>query len=129
MEKIILSDNTEIQISEGASLERIVLETEDFAGLGPIATAIKKGGNLDTVQFVSGKKVTGEYEDMKLITPLFQEVDVTEDGKVQAVFTIREKTEIEKEIDAVKAGQEIQDGAIADLGDIVSGMTEGSAEL
>lgn len=128
MEKIILSDNTEIQICEGASLERIVLETEDFAALGLIATAIKKSGNLDTVQFMSGKKVTGEYSDMKLITPLFQEVDFTKDGKVQAVFAIREKTEIEKEIDAVKAGQEIQDGAIADLGDVVSEMTEGSKE-
>lgn len=128
MEKIILSDNTEIQIHEGASLERIVFEVADFAALGPIAAVIKKDGNLNTVQFVSGTKVTGEYSDMKLEAPLFREVDIMEDGKVQAVFAIREKTEMEKEIDAMKAGQGIQDGAIADLGDIVSEMIEGSVE-
>ena len=50
------------------------------------------------------------------------------DGKVEATFSLREKTELEKRLDAIEEGQSIQDGAIADLGEVVSTMAEGGAE-
>ncbi|MFQ9940841.1 MAG: hypothetical protein ACLRV8_08075, partial [Blautia hansenii] len=59
--------------------------------------------------------------DMKLETPLFKTVDYTKEKKVIATFGIREKTELEKEIDKIKAQQVAQDGAILDLAGLVGG--------
>ena len=58
---------------------------------------------------------------MKLENPLFTDVDYTEDKKVMAAFGIREKTEVEKRLDSIEAGQQIQDGAILDLASVVGG--------
>ena len=121
MEKIILADNTEIEIREGASLSRNVVVVADFADLKTVAEAITKTGNLKTVKYKSGDQVTGNYNDMKLKSPLFTAVDYTEDKKVMAAFGIREKTEVEKRLDSIEAGQQIQDGAILDLASVVGG--------
>ena len=43
MEKMILSDNTEIEIKEGASIWDITAVANDFTALGTIAGSIKKG--------------------------------------------------------------------------------------
>lgn len=124
MNKFILSDNTEIEIKEGASLGAIVAVVDDFTALGTVADALTKVGNLNTVQFETEGTVTGEYTGMKLESPLFKAVDVV-GGKVLATFGIREKTETEKRLDALESGQEIQDGAIGDLGEVVSTIAEG----
>ncbi|MFQ9940817.1 MAG: hypothetical protein ACLRV8_07945, partial [Blautia hansenii] len=76
---------------------------------------------LDTVQYKSEEQVTGEYKDMKLEIPLFREVGYTDDKKVVATFTIREKTEIEKRLDKLEKGQAVQDGAILELAGVVGG--------
>lgn len=121
MEKIVLADNTEIEIQEGASLGRNVAVVADFADLKTVAEALTKEGNLKIVKYKSDDQVTGNYEDMKLESPLFSAVDYTEDKKVMAVFGIREKTETEKRLDSIEAGQQIQDGAILDLASVVGG--------
>lgn len=121
MEKMIVSDNTEIEIQEGASLDRNVVVVEDFSDLKTIAEALTKEGNLKTVKYKSGDQVIGNYEDMKLESPLFSSVDYTGDKKVMAAFGIREKTEIEKRLDSIEAGQQVQDGAILDLASVVGG--------
>lgn len=121
MEKIILADNTEIEIREGASLSRNVVDVADFADLKTVAEALTKTGNLKTVKYKSGDQVTGNYNDMKLESPLFTAVDYTEDKKVMAAFGIREKTEVEKRLDSIEDGQQIQDGAILDLASVVGG--------
>lgn len=121
MEKIILSDNTEIEIQEGANLGRNVAVVADFADLKTVAEALTKEGNLKTVKYKTDDQVTGNYTDMKLESPLFSYVDYTEDKKVMASFGIREKTEIEKRLDSIEAGQQIQDGAILDLASVVGG--------
>ena len=128
MEKMILSDNTEIEIKEGASIWDITAVANDFTALGTIAEALKKDKNLEKVQFKTNDEVTGEYTDMILETPLFRNVDIDNDGKVVANFSLREKTDIEKRLDAIEAGQTLQDGAIRDLGDVVSTIAEGGEE-
>ena len=80
-----------------------------------------KAGNLKTVQFKHGDEVNGEYTDLTREGMLFTGVDLA-DGKVEATFWLREKTELEKRLDAIEEGQSIQDGAIADLGEVVSTM-------
>ena len=69
--------------------------------------------------------MTGEYEDLYLERPMFQEADMTPDGNVVSVIAFREKTELEKRVDAIERGQEIQNGALEDLGQVVSEIAEG----
>ena len=124
MNKIVFTDNQEFDIKEGASLGAITAVVADFTALGTLADALTKPGNLNSIQFKTGDAVTGQYTDMKLESPLFKAVDI-QDGKVLATFGIREKTETEKRLDALESGQEIQDGAIGDLGEVVSTIAEG----
>lgn len=121
MEKMILADKTELEIQAGGSLGTNVVVVPDFADLKTVAEALTKEGNLDTVQYKTNEQVTGEYTDMKLETPLFKSVDYTQEKKVTAVFGIREKTELEKEVDEIKAQQAVRDGAILDLAEMVGG--------
>lgn len=51
MEKLVLTDNTELEIMDGASLDYIRIQTDNFAALDQIAGAHKKEGNLAKVQF------------------------------------------------------------------------------
>lgn len=126
MEEIILTDKTEITIKEGASLNNITTEVESFEALGNVAEALKKEGNLGIVQFLSGENVVGNYSDMVLESPLFREVD-KQGETVTAVFALREKTNVEKRLDALEKEQNIQDGAIEDLGNVVSDLSEGGS--
>ena len=126
MDKIIFYDKTEIEIKEGASLDSVVVEVDEFAQLESITAVITAKGNLDLVQFVTGEAVTGEYSNLKLIFPLFHGVDVV-NGKVLATFGMRKKTDVEIAIDELQNGQALQDGAIGDLANIVSGIVEGGA--
>ena len=125
MEKLVLTDNTELEIMDGASLDYIRIQTDNFAALDQIAGALKKEGNLAKVQFKTADEVTGEYEDLYMERPMFQEADMTPDGNVVSVIAFREKTELEKRVDAIERGQEIQNGALEDLGQVVSEIAEG----
>lgn len=124
MEKLMLNDKTEIIIRPGASISNIIVEVADFTALGIVAAAVTASGNLDTVKFQTEGIVTGEYTNMKLEVPLFRNVDL-QNGKVMATFSIRQKTEMELAIEELRSGQTLQDGAIADLGETVSGLIEG----
>ena len=120
MEKMILKDKTELKIMNGASLNEITSAVNDWAALGGVADALMKDGNLDDVQFMTDETVTGEYNDMILESPLFTAVDVVGD-EIRATFAIREKTDVEKRLDALESGQGVQDGAIMELAGMVGG--------
>lgn len=122
MEKIIFNNGTEMEIMEGAALTGVRIVANSFAELQSIADAVADE-NLRTVKFKSGESITGVYENMKLESPLFH-VSV-QGGKVIATISLRQKTEMELEIEDIKAGQEVQDGAIADVADVVSVIAEG----
>jgi len=125
MEKLILSDKTEIKVKPGASLGNITALVTGFTELGTVADALMVNGNLDVMQFTSDEAVTSEYSEMKLISPLFQNVDIQVDGSVIATFALREKTELERQLDRIESKQQIQDGAIEELGEVVSTLAEG----
>ncbi len=120
MEKMILKDKTELKIMNGASLNEITSAVNDWAALGAVADALMKDGNMDKVQFMTDETVTGEYNDMILETPLFTAVDVVED-EIRTTFAIREKTDVEKRLDALESGQGVQDGAIMELAGMMGG--------
>ena len=128
MEKMNLKNKAELEIMNGASLNAITAVADGWTALGEIAEALKESGNLDEVQFKTDETVTGEYRNMKLESPLFSAVDVAEDGKIQATFGIRQKTEMELAIEQLQrqqaetnASQEIQDGAIMELAGMMGG--------
>lgn len=125
MEKIIFSDNSELEIQGGASLDRIVVVAQSFSDLQTIADMLVKENNLNNIKFVSNDLTAGEYKNMKVESPLFRDVDITEEGLIQAAFSIREKTQLEKTIEELRNSQSVQDGAIADLGVMLSDMLEG----
>ena len=121
MEKMNLKNKTELEIMNGASLNAITAVADGWTALGEIAEALKESGNLDEVQFKTDETVTGEYQNMKLESPLFYAVDIAEDGKIHATFSIRKKTEMELAIEQLQKGQGVQDGAIMELAEMMGG--------
>lgn len=101
MEKMILTDNTEIQILDGASTGSISTEVEDWAAAGTVVGKLTDE-NLKKVQFVSGEDVSGEYTDMTLITP----VQVAPGSPTVLTFGIRERTEEEIQQEDVRTAIE-----------------------
>ena len=123
MEFIVLKDNTKIQIEEGASLDHIVHIAEDETAAVDVCAALTPQ-NVESVTFIheyeGEEQVVGEYTDLILMAaPVRQD---TEDEKVSVTFGLREKTSVELRLDALEEGQAVQDGAIEDLGIVVSEM-------
>ena len=78
--------------------------------------------NLKEVIIKNGDGVVvGTYEDLILVSET-SKIEV--DGTVKTSYHLREKTEQEKEMEALKASQEVQDGAISDLGAVTSALAE-----
>ena len=121
MNKIKLKNGTTYEINDGASIGRIEIPVQ--AGTTEeIVSELNEKGNLDEVQFLKDDEVIGEYTDMKLALPC--SVETTDDGML-VVFGLIEKSETEKRLDAIEAGQDIQDGAISELAEVVSAVVEG----
>lgn len=123
-DKLILNDNTEITIESSSSLSdiRIVSETKsDMISTWDILTE----ENLKSVQIQNGDGINvANYENLVLDS---ETSIVQSDGTILTSFHLREKTEVEllrEEIEALKEGQEVQDGAIMDLGEAVSMLSE-----
>jgi hypothetical protein len=119
-DKIILSNGYEIEIESGASLSdiRVVSDTKyDMLSAWDMLTP----ENLSSVRVVNRDGLTvGNYSNIILVS----ETSTEKDGKIETSFNLREKTETEKRLDALENGQEVQDGAISDLGAAVSGLAE-----
>lgn len=119
-DKIILSNGYEIEIESGASLSdiRVVSDTKyDMLTTWDMLTP----ENLSYVRVVNGDGMTvGNYSDLVLVS----ETSAEKYGKIETSFNLREKTDMEKRLDALENGQEVQDGAISDLGAAVSGLAE-----
>lgn len=119
-DKIILSNGTEIRIESGASLSdvRIISDTKyDVLTTWDMLTP----ENLSSVRVVNGDGLTvGTYSDLILVS----ETSVEKEGRIETSFNLREKTEMEKRLDWIENRQEVQDGAITDLGAAVSGLAE-----
>lgn len=119
-DKLILNDQTEIEIESASSLSdiRVISETKyDMISTWDAMTE----ENLKSVQIQNGDGVTvGNYADLVLES---ETSTVQKDGKILTSFHLREKTDVEKRLDALEEGQEVQDGAIMNLGDAVSELS------
>ena len=126
MDKIILANKTEFEIANGASLGNIQIQSENFDAIKTITDAFSSE-NLVEVTFTHNDAVSGKYTDLKsdgfTYMPNAGE-DGAEDGTYTVTVRLRTKTEMEKAIDALKAGHESNAGSIQDLADMVAGGDE-----
>ena len=122
MDKIILKNKTEFEIAEGASLGNIQIQSKDFDGIKTITDAFS-AENISKVTFTHNDQTSGEYENLKYegfsYMPNVGE-DCAEDGTYTVTVNLRAKTEMEKAIDELKAGHEVNAKAIDDLASTVA---------
>ena len=122
MDKIILKNKTEFEIAEGASLGNIQIQSKDFDGIKTITDAFSED-NISKVTFTHNDQASGEYENLKYegfsYMPNVGE-DCAEDGTYIVTVNLRAKTEMEKAIDELKAGHEVNAKAIDDLASTVA---------
>ena len=118
MDKIILKDKTGFEIADGSSLGNIQIKAENFEAIKTITDAFS-ADNLQEVTFTHNDSVSGKYTDLKsdgfTYTP-----NADEDGTYIVTIRLRIKTEMEKAIDELKAGHEVNAKAIDDLASTVA---------
>lgn len=123
MDYIKLTDDTQIAIEDGASLDRIIHISATEADATAVCAAVT-ADNIAHVEFYNegAEHPYGVYDDLALNSPPTRHDD---NGAVVVTISLREKTDIEKRLDALEESQQIQDGAIEDIGMVLSDMAEG----
>ena len=122
MDKIKFLDGTIIDIEDGATLAEVThIATNEANALFVCGKVTAE--NVNTLQFLHGEAVTGNYQNVIITAPTTRE-----DGEGETVIVrmhFREKTDLEIRVDALEEGQEVQDGAIEDIGLVLSDIAEG----
>ncbi|CUO67388.1 Uncharacterised protein [[Clostridium] symbiosum] len=116
-DKLILKNGAEIELEAGASLGALQVLSADRAAM--LATwELLTPDNLAAVQIKNGAGLTvGTYTDLVLVS---ETSVVASDGTVLTTYSLREKTTEERRLDALELGQQVQDGALEDLGAVTS---------
>lgn len=122
--KLMLADGvSEVILGGGAALGYMKAHYADKTAMVADWNKITPA-NLKSVQVITDGTVTGAYTDLILES---ETSVLNADGSVDTVWKIREKTEMERlrdEIEALQEGQNVQDGAIEDLGAVTSVLAE-----
>ena len=105
-DKLILHDNTEIELETGASLGALQVLSSDRMAM--VRTwGLLTPENLATVQIKNGDGlVAGNYTDLVLVS---ETSTVASDGQVLTTYCLREKTELERLTERVEAVEETTD--------------------
>ena len=124
---LIFNDKTTVDLESGSVLGDIKILSatkQDMLAAWDKFTDF----NLKSVQIKNTDGVpVGHYENLVLEN---ETSVIRPDGSILTSFRLREKSDVEllkEQIETMKEQQEVQDGAIADLGEAVSGLAEGSA--
>ena len=119
---MILADLSEIELETGASLSDIRVAAVDRAAM-LITWSKLTPENLAVVKIKNGDGVVrGNYENLVLENETSK---VASDGSVMTSYHLRPKTDLERlaeRMDAVEAGQDVQDGAINDIATLTGEM-------
>ena len=116
-DKLILNDGTVAYLEPGASLTGLTVVFDDWTAAAVVMSKVTEENiNGAQVQADDGR-VWVEFADVVILPGAWQ---LKDDG-LHITITLREKTEVEKRLDNVEAGQGIQDGAIAELAEIAGG--------
>lgn len=122
MDKLKFADGTIIDIEEGASLGEVTHIASNEANALFVCGKVT-AENVASLQFLHGEAVTGDFQNVVIAAPTTRE-----DGEGESVVVrmhFREKTDVELRLDALEEGQTVQDGAIEDIGAVLSDMAEG----
>ena len=124
---LLFNDKTTIDLESGSVLDDIKILSatkQDMLAVWDKFTDF----NLKSVQIKNTDGVpVGHYENLVLEN---ETSVIRSDGSILTSFRIKKKSDVEllkEQIETMKEQQEVQDGAIADLGEAVSGLAEGSA--
>ena len=124
-DKLILKDQTTLEIEAGATLSTITVLSSTKEEMIEKWDKLTKE-NLSSVEVKNSENVTiATYTDLILVS---ETSIVLEDGTISTEFHLRKKTDVEKlqeEVELLKEGQEVQNGAISDLGTVVSEIATG----
>lgn len=122
MDKLKFTDGTVIDIEDGATLSEVTHIASNEANALFVCGKVT-AENVASLQFLHGEAVTGDYQNVVIAAPTTREDG--EDGAVIVRMHFREKTELEIRVDALEESQEVQDGAIEDIGLVLSDIAEG----
>lgn len=124
-EKLILKNNTEITIESASALSDIKVLSATKIEMVSVWDMLTEE-NLKHIEIQNENGIAiGIYDNVLLDS---ETATIQSDGKILTSFHLREKTDVEllrEEVEALKEGQEVQDGAITDLGTAVSDLSEG----
>ena len=122
MDKIILADNSEIEINSMPSLSSITVELDALTEMQGIKDKLTES-NISSVTIKNAAgNTTGSYEGLMLNdTWAVKWVE----NKILATFGLREMTDIEKLRRDFAEYAAVTDGAIVDLGEAVSAAAGG----
>lgn len=122
MDKLKFVDGTIIDIEDGATLSNVMhIATNEANALFVCGKVTPE--NVTSLQFLHGEAVTGDYQNVVIAAPTTREDG--EEGVVIIRMHFREKTELELRVDALEESQDVQDGAIEDIGMVLSDIAEG----
>ena len=122
MDKLRFMDGTTIDIEDGASLADITHIASNEANAMFVCGKITPE-NVEHLDFLHGDAVTGQYDGIAISSPTTREDG--ENGTIIVRMHFREKTDVELRLDALEESQDVQDGAIEDIGTVLSDMAEG----
>lgn len=127
-EKIVLNDGTVYQIENGASENQVQVILQGVDKFPEVFNKFTED-NLESYKIQNSEGLTCTTRKNKYMANAVVE---QRESDVIVTFRLADVDMVEKRLDAIEAeqeatknGQAIQDGAIADLGEIVAGMMEG----
>lgn len=122
MDKLKFTDGTIIDIEDGATLSEVTHVATNEANAMYVCGKVTPE-NVASLQFLHGEVVTGDYQNVIIAAPTTREDG--ENGAVIVRMHFREKTDLEIRVDALEESQDVQDGAIEDIGLVLSDIAEG----
>lgn len=113
MDFMKLNDGTKIPIEEGAALDCIVHIAANEEAAVDICSLITQE-NLKHVEFgYDEDEAVGSYNDLVAVYPPAR--STLQDGRVRVDICLREKTDVEKRLDALEDSQELQNEVLDTL--------------
>lgn len=122
MDKLKFMDGTLVDIEDGATLSEVTHIASNEANAMFVCGKVT-AENVEHLEFFHGELLTGQYDNIIIAAPTTREDG--ENGTVIVRMHFREKTEVELRLDALEEGQTVQDGAIEDIGLVLSDIAEG----
>lgn len=124
-EKLVLNNRAKIDIENSSSIADMKVLSDTKYGMVSVWDMLTEE-NLKHIEIQNEDGTAiGTYDNILIES---ETSTIQPDGKILTSFHLREKTEVEllrERIEQLENGQEVQDGAISDLGTAVSDLVEG----